>query len=160
MTEVILVPTSRDIKTGAVMQFITGDSAMANWDKIEKLLEQVPETWMAEYSKEDIYKGLCSGYVHAWQIGTPEGIRVVIFSQFVQFPKVKYLEVFWAAGTNFLESCADLVDSTLENFAARMGADQIRVVGRNGWYRKLRTRGYEQVGVVMAKSVKTTGHLS
>ena len=64
-------------------------------------------------------------------------IKVVFFTQILDYPKCKALRCFWGYGCE-LDKFLPLANERLEDMARLCDADRIELVGRPGWFRKLR----------------------
>jgi hypothetical protein len=134
------------------MELIQGEKFEHYWPKIRDMMKLVPHTWEGTLTLEGTYLRGQDGGIQVWGIGTPDAIRMVVFSQIARHDAGTILEVFWGCGEGMLES-GPIVDACMERFAQVCGAHRIDVVGRHGWEKIMAPYGYKKIAVVMSKAV-------
>ncbi len=122
------------------------------WPPIEEMLDLLPHTW-EDLTKASIFERAHNGSLQVWGVGD-ENIRMVLFSQIARYSNGSVLQVIWGAGEGKLyESAGDAVEAALEYFAKTQFCKRIDVIGRDGWEKILRKRGFKRAAVVLSRRV-------
>lgn len=125
------------------------------WPDISKQLDTVPQTWNKHWTKEALFEAGMRGVVQVWGFGLPKKINLIVYTQVVEYPASKILQVILAFG-NSLDSCLPTLEATFERYAQVMECDRCEVFGRGGWERKLGGR-FKRDGVILSCEVKKQG---
>lgn len=125
-----------------------------HWDALRKELGLVPHLWQDRWTLESIYYSVCSGEMQVWALGHSPKIELVVITQLALYPAIKTLQIMFAIGEGVLEESIDLLDATLEKYAAMYECSKIEVVGRDGWVKLLGPRGFTRRFVVLERDVK------
>lgn len=125
-----------------------------HWDALRKELNFVPHLWQDRWTLESIYYSVCSGEMQVWALGHSPKIELIVITQLALYPAIKTLQIMFAIGEGVLEDSIDLLDGTLEKYAAMQECLKIEVVGRDGWIKLLGPRGFTKRFVVLERDVK------
>ena len=88
------------------------------------------------YTEEWLFAGVQSGNIQVFVL-SDGAIKVVFFTQVIQYPKIKVIRCFWGYGCE-LDRFLILANDKLEEMARFVGATRLELNGRPGWFRKLR----------------------
>lgn len=122
------------------------------WKAIGDLLQQVPDTWEG-YSVEAFFDLAMHDKIQVWAIEYETKIRMVVFTQLVDFPTMKQLQIIWCGGQGILQHIQHLVDTTLDAFARSQGCTSIAIFGRPGWKKFAQPRGFKEAGIILTRPV-------
>jgi hypothetical protein len=110
------------------------------WKDIEPALKA---TDFYDYYDDDwLFNGVLKGEIQVFVLSDGQ-IKMVVFTHLVQYPKHKVVSCFWGFGREF-DKFAALADARLEYIAHVCEADRIEIIGRPGWFRKMRPLGWRQ----------------
>ncbi|MBP2311880.1 hypothetical protein [Azospirillum soli] len=102
---------------------------------IDDLLAKALEHGGGTHTVDDVWEAIEAGRMQLWR-----GQRSVMVTEVVQYPRLKAVRVFAAAG-----DMAEVLE--MEEVAAawgkQMGCQRIEGFGRPGWRRVMKGRGYE-----------------
>lgn len=112
------------------------------WPQIEQALDATKELWYPAYSKDEILERLITEHMQAWAVAHGDVLTICFLTQIVNTRTSRLFQVFWMYGEGMIEALP-LLDLALDDFAATFGCDTIEVVGRKGFDRLLRPRGFE-----------------
>lgn len=129
---------------------LNGEQFDHYWPQIEECLNK---TDFGHYhTKEWLREAVKVGHVHVW-ILSDGMIRVIVFSEMIQYPIGLTIRIFWGYGAGldqFLENANDMMDLV----AGVMKAKRIEIVGRKGWMRKMRRFGFETETYIIGRAVR------
>lgn len=115
------------------------------FDSVAHLLQPAVERNPIGFTLEDIKEKVLTGYMQLWK---DEGYAAV--TEVLNYPGSRVVLVHLAGGE--LEALLE-ADSELVKFARMVGATGIEIIGRKGWVRALRDRGYREAAVHLFKEV-------
>lgn len=122
------------------------------WSDISDALDQIPHTWEHRYTKKAIKDRVLQGQLQVWFIGADETVKMFLFTQIASWPSGDRLEVVFACGRE-IDETLPIIDATMERFAQVNNCKSIDIIGRKGWERKLRSRGFRPQQVVLSRPV-------
>jgi len=114
---------------------------LLNWEQFTRYWENIGAALRAMdfydyYTDEWLFNGVYTNQVQVFVL-TDGAIRIVLFTQLLEYPKCKVLRLFWGYGCE-IERFLKLINERLDDVARIYGATRIEVCGRPGWYRLLR----------------------
>jgi hypothetical protein len=148
-----MTATGTDMQTGWEMQLLPYSHIQHYWPHIEDMLKRVPQTWQ-DHTLESLHDRALAGTMQVWGLGPKECIRVVVFTQVVNFPATRVLEVIWMAGEGGLLYGLDVADAVVEDFARTQHCSRIDLYGREGWEKIAKSHGYRKLAVVLSRPVE------
>lgn len=103
----------------------------------------------------DVLKALYSGQNQLWLSLHDEKHIGTLVTEIVDTDQKRICVLLYAAGD--LDEYQQLFDdlSDIERWAAYNGCDDVRIIGRPGWTRLLKSQGYDQIYVTVSKSVRS-----
>lgn len=104
------------------------------------------------YTIESMVDGFKAGTMVPWAVVTDGEVVAFIATEVFQCPLQKVLVLRFGAAKN-MESCIDLVLSTLEQHARDNGCSSMEISGRMGWLRVLDKHGYQPAYVTLSKEI-------
>lgn len=128
----------------------------AQWGFLERELDRVPHIWQDRFTKEALYEAVIRHRVQVWTAGDRELYRLVVFTQLVDFPAGRSLEVFLTFGNSFVELLPAL-EATLTKFSIDMKCTRVDIVGRKGFEKFLRPFGFVPDAVILSRRVEPQG---
>lgn len=134
------------------MEQLEGDKLEAFWSDIARGLDKVSHLWSPYYTKESLFELASIGRIQVWGVGKVD-VEMVLFTQIGVYPASRILEVFLAFGDGVYEPAGDVVDHTLEKFAKMTECSRIDIVGRSGWERELKDRGFTKTSITLSRKV-------
>jgi hypothetical protein len=119
------------------------------WPQIEPLLDRVADE---KVTLEDIYRFVMEGRWMLWVIENPDSfiLTTVIITEFIEYPQVTNLRIIFLSGDD--EDWAYGIH-VLEDFARVNKCHTLEVLGRKGWERVLRGRGYKLNYITLGKRI-------
>lgn len=117
----------------------------AKFDSVAHLLQPAVDRGIGAMELEDYKERVLTGYMQLW-VG--EGYAAV--TEVLNYPRSRVVLVHLAGGE--LDSLIE-ADGELEKFARIVEATGIELVGRKGWVKALRDRGYKEAAVHLFKEV-------
>lgn len=136
----------------AVERF-TPERFMHFWPHIWKELSLIPHIWDRWWTKESIYDLTVSGRFQCWGVGSAHTIHAVAFTEIAVYPASTVFRIFMAFGEGF-EEYIPILEASYEKFAVDAGCTHAEVVGRSGWKKPMKELGFEQVNIVLSKSLQ------
>ncbi len=119
-----------------------------NWRSIKKILQTALPYSGDTWTLESIYKDLKDEYCQLWvAINDKYEIQAVCVTKIVIYPTGKRLSIVVVAGFNIQEWISYF--KAIERFAEDKGCDIIEFVGRPGWERMLKRKGFHKTHIVM-----------
>lgn len=112
------------------------------WPQIENALDATKELWYSAHSKDEILERLISTHMQAWSVAHGDVLTIAFLTQIVNTRTSRLFQVFWMYGEGMVEALP-LLDLALDDFAAQFDCDTIEIVGRKGFDRLLKPRGFE-----------------
>lgn len=138
------------------MEQFSCDKIEAFWPSIASDLDKMPHLWSDYYTKEALFELASTKHIQVWGIGRVDA-EMILFTQIGVYPAGNILEIFLAFGEDVYKAAGDVVDYTLEEFAKLTGCNRMNVVGRFGWERELKGRGFQKTSIVLSRKVVHRG---
>ena len=110
------------------------------WDQIEGYLDRACKYTYGRYTKEDIKELLEDEYFQLW-VAFDGKIYGVVVTQFMQYPRSKYLGLLFCGGVNFAKWGDDMIN-TLKRYAKDTECDGVEATGRSGCSKLLKKNGH------------------
>lgn len=129
---------------------LTSASAIDNlWPDIADKLGRVADE---KVHVQDVYDFVMDGTWMLWVCQVPESseITTVIVTEFIHYPQVTNLRIVFLSGDD--EDWAYGIH-VFEDFARINQCHDIEVLGRKGWERVLRDRGYKLNHITLSKRI-------
>lgn len=135
------------------MELLEGEHFLKHWPSIRQMMNLIPHTW-PDITQDSVEHRALGGQLQVWGVGGEDAINMVLFSQITVYSSGRVLEIFWGAGTGNIHLMAgDVVDYTLDEFAKIQECHRIDIVGREGWERILKPRGFKRTAIVLSRPV-------
>lgn len=115
------------------------------FDSVARLLQPAVDRGMGGLTLEDYREKVLTGYMQLW---VDEGYAAI--TEVLNYPRSRVVLVHLAGGK--LDPLLE-ADGELEKFARIVGATGIEIIGRKGWVRALRDRGYKEAAVHLFKEI-------
>ena len=112
------------------------------WPVIEPYIDRALKFTFGEYKSNDVKDKAMDGHVIFFVVSKDGLIQSVISAEMVETPHKKYMNIVTTAGINFDEWIDDTVD-TIIAVAKEQGAEDITMIGRKGWLRKMKKYGFK-----------------
>lgn len=116
------------------------------------------EVWSRGRSKvDDILRFLLNGQMQLWAIFCTEEQKLYghVITEVKQYPQCKMLVVQYCAGeANHMQYVEDKMYDVLDKFAKDTECAGIELIGRPGWGKHVKKRGYEVQSVMYQKFFK------
>lgn len=115
------------------------------WGTVSNILKTTEDNHL---DLEDVYSRLETGEWTLWISKVETIIVSAAVTSFIYYPKYTALRIVLCAGsdTNWAEATA-----YLEEVAKHNGCETLEVLGRKGWERALRSRGFEFQNITLSK---------
>lgn len=141
--------TSRGYLKGKLLPVFNTEAIDQHWSEVGVLLERIVDE---KVGHDDIYNLISTGEWILWLCQIPETgeITTVIVTTFIQYPKIKNLRIIFLSGDD--EDWSFGIE-TFEDFARINKCHDVEILGRKGWERTLRDRGYEFQNVTLRKRI-------
>lgn len=122
------------------------------WHSIESGIAKALERSNSDFTAERIRQKIDAGHSQLWVIASGEKILAAGTTELVELENGRKLcMVSTLAGEDM--AVWDHTWETFERFAKESGCDAIQIVGRIGWVRYLRDRGFKQPWCVLEKDL-------
>lgn len=140
---------TRGYLTGTLLPVFNTAAIDQHWIKLEKLFERIVDE---KVSLTDIYNLVSTGEWVLWVCQVPETgeITAVVVTTFIQYPQIQTLRIIFLSGDNEDWSFGIGV---FEDFARINKCHDVEILGRKGWERTLKDRGYEFQNVTLSKRI-------
>jgi hypothetical protein len=116
------------------------------------------EVWSRGRSKvDDILRFVLNGQMQLWVVFCKEEQKLYghVITEVKQYPQCKMLVIQYCAGkTNYMQYAEDKMYDVLDSFAKNTGCVGIELIGRPGWGKHVKKRGYEVQSVMYQKFFK------
>lgn len=122
-----------------MIKYLTVDGVLAEWGRIEPLLQRVLDRFDYGSDAEDILADVINGRRIMWSINDFEGLAVL---EICQLPKFSVLDVPLLAGDNMANWLEPLIRQ-LTLYAKSSGCKYVDAFGRKGWTRQLEQFGFK-----------------
>lgn len=129
---------------------VTNSAAIDDlWPTLEHMLERVADY---KVNQNDIYNFVMDGTWTLWvcQVSETSEITSVIITEFIHYPQVTNLRVIFLSGDD--ENWAYGM-SVFEDFARINQCHDVEVLGRKGWERVLKDRGFKLNYITLSKRI-------
>jgi hypothetical protein len=125
------------------------DAINHHWSNIEGILDRLVDE---KLNKDDIYNLVSSGEWVLWIAMIPETkeITTTVITSFIYYPQITNLRIVLLSGDNEDWSMGIEI---LEDFARANQCHDVEILGRKGWERTLKDRGYEFQNVTLSKRI-------
>lgn len=135
-------------------QFPTAEQCLIHWDELIKFLQPAIDESNGELTERDVMEKLVEGSIILAAVYDDQTLIAVVVYEMIHFDSgKKVINIQLAGGERLDEWFRQAVD--IANYIAlERDADDIYVIGRPGWQRKLKQLGFEVVHTVLHKEVK------
>lgn len=131
---------------------ILKDQVYPMWRHVDQYIHDALQYSMGEMHLSDIYQELIMGTMQLWTVVEDnERICGAVVTKIVQMPRKRILQLVCCGGENIARWIRFL--QTIEEWASTLNIEEIRLYGRPGWKKLLRTEGYFQSYIVLSKDV-------
>ena len=106
---------------------------------------------------DDILRFVLNGQMQLWVVFSPEDSKIYghVITEVKQYPSNTMLVIQYCAGeANHMQYCEDKMYDVLDRFARDAGCAGIELIGRPGWGKHVKQRGYEAQSVMYQKFFK------
>lgn len=110
------------------------------WGQIEECIDETD--FGQYYTKDWLNDAVYRSHVQAWVLSDGT-IRLVCFTRILMYPKDKVLQLFWAYGRG-MDTALEMANEIMDRAAVVMEATRIEIVGRAGWWKKMRRFGFDR----------------
>lgn len=123
-----------------MIKYLTVDGVLAEWGRIEPLLQRVLDRFDYGSDADDILADVINGRRMMWSINDLEGLAVLSVSR---LPKFSTLDVDCLAGENMNEWLSPFINQLTE-YAKVLDCKYVDASGRKGWIRQLKQFGFNE----------------
>lgn len=136
------------------LQGIISDNEMFDviWQVVEHKVDIALKKGGSLISAKDVYKMLKNKDAQLWIVKENETIKVAYITSIKILPDCYVLEIVALFGNN-IKKYLDFIEENIVKFAKEHGCQYIEIVGRKGWERMLRNKGYKTVSLIIRKEV-------
>ena len=135
-----------------ILKMIQPDKIEAIWAKAGVLIDKALSHCDGESDLEHILADLVRGDRKLLTVCDNEEIIAAVVLSMSIFPRKKVCHISLVGGIRMDEWC-DQGLPTIERIAREAGADTVRIQGRRGWLRRLKTNGYKEIATVIGKDL-------
>lgn len=133
------------------MFLLNSEQLLHYWPEMLRGLEEIPG-FIERFDEQYLLELALRGHLCFWTLGEGK-IELVLATRILDYPRGRALQVCAAFGRR-VEEFIPRIDAMLERVAALQGARWIEVVGRPGWARLLRSRGFETYQICLVREVR------
>ena len=120
-----------------------------HWDEVGPVIQR---GLSADYSVEDIYQAAKDRKMQLWVVREWGNLIAVVVTEIVDYPQKKIAVIIVCAGKE-MGMWMHLLEGVLEEWARQKRCDEIRLYGREGWGRVLKSHGWKRVYTVLGKTL-------
>lgn len=110
------------------------------WPTVARYMEMAAEYTFGRYTADDIKDSILHYDHHLWAAFNDAGVKGVVVTNFVQYPRMRCLAMQFTAGEDLKEWKAPMLD-LLQKWAFDNNCDKIESSGRPGWPRVFKDDG-------------------
>lgn len=114
------------------------------WPDIKEYMEGAAAYTYGRYTVEDIYDCIKEYDHQLWVAFNDEEIKGAVVTNFIHYPKKKYLVLVFCGGVD-LKEWKDEMLSLLQHWAFDSGCDGIESTGRPGWAKIFKNDGHKSL---------------
>lgn len=131
------------------MTLVPAEHVPHYWDSAFRLLKKAFTHAPVPVREEDVLMDCLNGNQTLWLIyeGHPLNIIAAVTVRVKQYPTTKSVCSEHLGGER-AEEWIDLLEETITSYGKTIGATSIEVIGRQGWWKHLKNRGWD-TGMVM-----------
>lgn len=112
------------------------------WDRVKPLLEKAAEYTYGRYDVDDILDSITDYGYTLWVAFDEDGIKGVVVTNFVVYPRKKFVNLAFCGGSEGLE-WKDPMLKLLQHWAHDNQCDGLEATARLGWAKIFKSDGYE-----------------
>jgi hypothetical protein len=135
-----------------ILKMIPSDKIESVWAEAGNFIEQALKYCDGETNLEYILADLVRGDRKLLTVCDGEEMIAAVILSMSVFPRKKVCHISLVGGIRMNEWC-DQGLPTIEQLAREAGADTVRIQGRKGWLRRLKTNGYKEIATVIGKDL-------
>lgn len=124
------------------------------WDLARPMFAADQEHWEEFATLESIYSDLALGRFQLWLMNSEDEFLLAMLTEIIVYPPTKVMRILWMGGEELGVAIDQFLDF-MELWAYRQGISTIYVMGRKGWVRLLRSRGYAQTQWIVSKDISS-----
>lgn len=110
------------------------------WPLIHRYMEMAAEYTFGRYTADDIKDSILNYDHHLWAAFNDVGVKGIVVTNFVQYPRMRCLAMQFTAGEDLKEWKAPMLE-LLQKWAFDNHCDKIESSGRPGWPRVFKDDG-------------------
>ena len=126
------------------------------WPFVRGYLAGAAEYTYGRYMTQDVYEGFKKDGNILWIAFNDEGIKGAVVTNFVQYPRKRFLMILFVGGVGVGEWQRPMIQM-LQKYAKDTECDGIESTARLGWERQLRSEGYKPLWKTFELPVADTG---
>lgn len=123
------------------VSLVPKDYALQVWPQVEGYVAKATKYASGKYEPEDVLDLVMQYDYPLWIAFDDAGIKGVVVTKFIQYPRKKYLFLEFCGGKDGFSWKAPML-SILRSWARDNGCDGIEGAGRDGWQRVFGRDGY------------------
>ena len=121
-------------------------SAEREWARCKHWIEGALPYCYGTHTIDDVAAGIASGQFQFWP-----GERSAVITEILTYPQLKALNFFLVGGDG--KELVERIEPIIVAWAKSIGCMRVTQVGRKGWSRVLRPKGYRTVLTMMLKEI-------
>ena len=131
-----------------VYPILNADKITEEWGEIAPFFDNLVDRHMG---LDDVYASLMDGRWTLWVNYVDGVLSSIATTTFIYYPKFTTLRIILCAGAE--TNWADATEF-LEEVAKANSCDTLEVLGRKGWERALRSRGFDFQNITLSKRLR------
>lgn len=125
----------------------------AIWPMVQGLIEQALKYSNKEMTLDSVFKKIEDSEMALIVVLENSKVMAALTVENNNFPSGKKVLNITTAGGADMHMWLDQALEVCEGIAAQHGCDEIYVIGRSGWSKALKSKGFETIHTVMSKKV-------
>lgn len=121
-------------------------AAEREWTRCKHWIEAALPYCYGTHTIDDVAAGIGSGQFQFWP-----GERSAVITEILEYPRLKALNYFLVGGDG--QELVERMEPMIAAWAKSIGCTRLVQVGRKGWSRVLRPKGYRPVLTMMLKEI-------
>lgn len=119
---------------------------------VEQFIKQAIEHANGETNIQGVFRQLLAGQKQLWVIAQNYVATAAAITEVTNYPTMRVVRIVFLGGDG-LDKWSSKVDETVSQWARIVNAKRVEVIGRKGWERHLKSRGYKPAYVHLLKEL-------
>ena len=119
---------------------------------VRNLLKLAADESNGRYDTEDLVEAVSTFEYELWLVYDTEGIKCIVLTRPMHYPRKSLLEISFAAGDGYLNAL-DTIVNTMKSYARAINCEGVEFRGRPGWAKVLKEAGVKVEGIFASADI-------